>query len=116
MTMMRPQSEHLNGNGSGLGQQPKFPEMSPWPSAINWLSEEEVGPASWYFKYRANPRTNERRRMLVHRATVATVPHVRVVTPLPNVISMSVMKTAPFGVGTYALKISEPFIESMRAP
>jgi hypothetical protein len=50
------------------------------------------------------------------RATLATVPQVRVVSSLPNVLSMSDMKTAPLGLGTYALKSSLPFKESSRAP
>ena len=37
------------------------------------------------------------------RATLATVSQVRVVTSLPKVFSISVMKTAPLGLGRYAL-------------
>src|SRR5439155_1442370 len=50
------------------------------------------------------------------RATFATVSHVRVVWSLPNVFSISVMNTGPFGFGRYALKISPSSIVRMRAP
>jgi len=38
-------------------------------------------------------------RGIRQRATFATVSHVRVVTALPKVFSISVMKTAPLGFG-----------------
>ena len=50
------------------------------------------------------------------RATLVTVSQVRVVSSFPNVRSINVMKTAPLGLGTYALKSSLPRNASSRAP
>src|SRR5206468_1564534 len=44
-----------------------------------------------------------------HQATFETVCQVRVVTSLPKVFSISVMKTGPLGVGRYALNTSLPW-------
>src|SRR5262252_1303819 len=48
--------------------------------------------------------------------TRLTVSQVRVVTSVPNVFSIKVMKTAPRGLGTYEMNTSLSLMQRMRAP